>query len=74
MPWAAWARSWRCGPDAKSPAATKHVEFVLASSQTAEQIAAKCRIPTIVEEVTVELLLEPSAGSSTAGAVDADAA
>ncbi|HJX00022.1 MAG TPA: Hpt domain-containing protein, partial [Terriglobales bacterium] len=29
-------------PDAKSAAASKHVEFVLASVQTAEQIIAKC--------------------------------
>lgn len=43
-------------PDAKSAAASKHVEFVLASVQTAEQIAAKCKIPTIAEEVAVELL------------------
>ena len=40
-------------PDAKSPAASKQVEFVLASVQSAEQIVAKCKIPTIVEEVTV---------------------
>ena len=43
-------------PDAKSPAASKHVEFVLASALTTEQIAAKCRIPTITEEVTLELM------------------
>jgi two-component system chemotaxis sensor kinase CheA len=48
-------------PDIKSAAATKHIEFVLASVQTAEQIAAKCKIPTIVEEVTVEMLLAASA-------------
>ena len=47
-------------PDAKSPAASKHVEFVLASARTGEQIAAKGRIPTIAEEVTVELMLAPS--------------
>ena len=47
-------------PDAKSPAASKQVEFVLASAQTSEQIAAKCRIPTIAEEVTVELMLAAS--------------
>jgi len=47
-------------PDAKSPAASKQVEFVLASGQTVEQIAAKGRIPTIAEEVTVELMLAPS--------------
>jgi two-component system, chemotaxis family, sensor kinase CheA len=48
-------------PDPKSPAAAKQVEFVLASVQTAEQIAAKCKIPTIVEEVTVETMLAASA-------------
>jgi two-component system chemotaxis sensor kinase CheA len=47
-------------PDAKSPAAARHVEFVLASVQPAEQIAAKGRIPTIAEEVSAELLLAPS--------------
>jgi two-component system chemotaxis sensor kinase CheA len=47
-------------PDAKSPAASKQVEFVLASGQTVAQISAKGRIPTIAEEVTVELLLAPS--------------
>jgi two-component system chemotaxis sensor kinase CheA len=48
-------------PDPKSPAASKHVEFILASMQTCDQIAAKCKIPTIVEEVTVEVLLKASA-------------
>jgi two-component system chemotaxis sensor kinase CheA len=48
-------------PDAKSPAASKQVEFVLASVQTAEQIAAKCRIPTITAEVTAELMLAAAA-------------
>src|SRR5450755_4145984 len=47
-------------PDAKSPAASKHVEFVLATAHTVEQITAKGRIPTISEEVTIELMLEPS--------------
>ena len=48
-------------PDAKSPAASKQVEFVLASVQTADQIAAKCRIPTITGEVTAELMLQATA-------------
>ncbi len=52
-------------PDAKSPAATKFVEFVLASSQTVEQIAAKGRIPTIAEDVTVELMLEAAVVAAT---------
>ena len=47
-------------PDIKSPAASKYVEFVLGTVQTADQIAAKCKIPTIVDEVTVELLLAPA--------------
>jgi two-component system, chemotaxis family, sensor kinase CheA len=48
-------------PDPKSPAATKFVEFVVSTMQTPDQIVAKCKIPTIVEEVTVEVLLPASA-------------
>jgi two-component system chemotaxis sensor kinase CheA len=48
-------------PDAKSPAASKFIEFVVATVQTPEQIAAKCKIPTIVEEVSVEVLLRANA-------------
>jgi two-component system, chemotaxis family, sensor kinase CheA len=47
-------------PDPKSPAATKFIEFVLATTQTSDQISAKCKIPTIVEEVTVELMMPAS--------------
>jgi two-component system chemotaxis sensor kinase CheA len=47
-------------PDAKSPAAAKQVEFVLASAQAVAQISAKGKIPTIAEEVTVEQILTPS--------------
>ncbi|MGH9496855.1 MAG: chemotaxis protein CheA [Candidatus Sulfotelmatobacter sp.] len=47
-------------PDAKSPAATKLAEFVLATSHPVEQISAKGRIPTIAEEVHIELLLAPA--------------
>src|SRR5258708_24112362 len=63
--------------DAKSPAASKQVEFVLASVQTAEQIAAKCKIPTIAGEVTVELLLDaavPVATPQSESLVPAEAA
>ena len=53
-------------PDAKSAAAARQVEFVLASVQTAEQIIAKCKIPTIAEEVTVEVLCQGAdSGCST---------
>jgi two-component system, chemotaxis family, sensor kinase CheA len=51
-------------PDRKSAAAAKQVEFVLASVQTAEQIIAKCKIPTIVEEVSVDMLLAGAAPGS----------
>ncbi|MGE5081919.1 MAG: hypothetical protein ACM3ND_03335, partial [Acidobacteriota bacterium] len=53
-------------PDAKSAAASKHVEFVLASVQTPQQIIAKCKIPTIAEEVTVDLLYQATSPGSQA--------
>src|SRR5579862_2025562 len=56
-------------PDAKSAAAAKQVEFVLASVQTAEQIVAKCRIPTIAEEVAVELLCAAAAPNAQTSVV-----
>ena len=56
-------------PDAKSPAASKQIEFVLASTQTADQIAAKCKIPTIVEEVAIELLYAAAAAPTPAPAL-----
>jgi two-component system chemotaxis sensor kinase CheA len=40
-------------PDAKSPAASKQVEFVVASARSQEQVTAKCHIPTITGEVSV---------------------
>jgi len=43
-------------PDAKSAAASRQVEFVFASVQTHEQIAAKCQIPTIAGEINVTLI------------------
>jgi two-component system, chemotaxis family, sensor kinase CheA len=43
-------------PDGKSPAASKQVEFVFASAQSKEQIAAKCHIPTITGDIAVTLI------------------
>jgi two-component system chemotaxis sensor kinase CheA len=43
-------------PEANSPAASKQVEFVVASRQPEDQIAAKCRIPTIASEISVTLM------------------
>ena len=42
-------------PDTKSPAASTRVDFVLASAQSPDQIAAKCRIPTIAGDVSLTL-------------------
>ena len=46
-------------PDAKSPAASKHVDFVIATNEAPDQIAAKCRIPTIAGDVAVKLIHAP---------------
>jgi len=51
-------------PDATSPAALKQVEFVVATNQPAEQIAAKCQIPTIAGEISVVLMPGMGAPSS----------
>ena len=61
-------------PDAKSAAAAKQVEFVLATVQTAEEITAKCKIPTIAEEVTVDVLYQGAAPGTQVPAVPAVAA
>jgi two-component system chemotaxis sensor kinase CheA len=55
-------------PDLKSPAASKQVEFVFAGSQALEQISAKARIPTITEDVHIELILAPHAVPANASA------
>jgi two-component system, chemotaxis family, sensor kinase CheA len=43
-------------PEANTPAASKQVEFLVASRQPEDQIAAKCRIPTIASEISVTLM------------------
>jgi two-component system chemotaxis sensor kinase CheA len=57
-------------PDAKSPAASKQVEFVFAGTQSREQIAAKCHIPTIAGEVSVSLIHAASSETVSAKIVD----
>ncbi len=49
-------------PDAKSPAASKQVQFVFATTQSKDQIAAKCHIPTIAGDILVTLIEAPAAG------------
>jgi len=61
-------------PDAKSAAASKQVEFVLASSQSEAQIVARCKIPTIASDVSVTLIQAPSiqAASPVGGSAGAE--
>ena len=58
----------RVRPDAKSPAATKQVEFLFASSQSEPQIIAKSRIPTIAADVTITLIAAASTAKAAAKA------
>jgi two-component system, chemotaxis family, sensor kinase CheA len=60
-------------PDLKSPAASKQVEFIFAGSQAIEQISAKARIPTITEDVTIELILAANPAPANAAAESAPA-
>ncbi len=43
-------------PEAGAPAATKQAEFLVATEKTAEEVSAKCQIPTIVASVKADLL------------------
>ena len=43
-------------PDLKSPTASRLLEIMFGSAQSKEEIATKCRIPTIADEVTVTLV------------------
>jgi two-component system, chemotaxis family, sensor kinase CheA len=43
-------------PDPKSTAASKQVEFVLASSESAETIVGRCKIPTIAGDVAINCI------------------
>jgi len=60
-------------PEAGSPAASKQVEFLIATDKTAEAISSKCRIPTIVASVKLDVLpgeVAPAAKRAHKGAVD----
>ena len=43
-------------PEAGSPAATKQVEFLVATEKSESEVVAKCQIPTIVATVKADLL------------------
>jgi len=45
-------------PEAGASQAERLVEFAVASDKTAEQIAAKCQVPTVISKVTVGLIAD----------------
>jgi two-component system chemotaxis sensor kinase CheA len=51
-------------PEATNPAASKEVSFLLASTLAPEEIAAKCRIPTIAADVAIELVARAEAAAA----------
>ena len=51
-------------PDSNLPQATKRVHLLLASARPAEQIVAKCRIPTVIAHVSVEEVRNSSSAKS----------
>src|SRR5882724_4085808 len=43
-------------PEAGSPASTQRLELLVASDKSADQLSARCRIPTVISSVVVELI------------------
>ena len=58
-------------PDAASTQAAKRLDFILAGNATVEQITAKCRIPTVIVEVKVEMLKRAQRARKAAAAAGA---
>jgi len=56
-------------PEPGSPASTQRLELLLASDQPADQLSARCRIPTVIASAVVELIkaAEPPAKKAAAG-------
>jgi len=65
-------------PEVGAPAATKQVEFLVATTKAAEEVVSRCQIPTIVASVKTDLLPgevaqpEDAAPKRIARAVQAD--
>src|SRR6185312_6320714 len=65
-------------PEDKSSAPTKQLEVLLASQHAQEAVSAKCRIPTVISTVDIEVVLTPqqtghSAAVEGSGAEDVPA-
>ena len=52
-------------PDSNLPQATKRIQILLSSAMMSDQIAAKCRIPTVVADVTVVEIANPKQTSES---------
>ncbi len=55
-------------PEAGSPASTQRLELLLASDKPADQLSARCRIPTVISSAVVEVIkaAEPPARKTAA--------
>jgi two-component system chemotaxis sensor kinase CheA len=61
-------------PEAKSPAASKHVEFVVATPFGHEPMVAQCHIPTITGDISVHPFQPAAAGTARATTSDQETA
>ncbi|HEY1799485.1 MAG TPA: chemotaxis protein CheA [Terriglobales bacterium] len=55
-------------PEDKSSAPTKQLEVLLASQHAQEAVSAKCRIPTVISTVHIEIILTPQQGEKISAA------
>jgi two-component system chemotaxis sensor kinase CheA len=59
-------------PEPGSPASAKHAELLVASDKSADQVSAKCRIPTVISKVGVVALKSKVTGKKPAAAPISD--
>ena len=60
MPSLAGAKSWARGRKRAPPKIRRKIELLLASEKTAEQVSAKCKIPTVISHVELETIAAPA--------------
>lgn len=58
-------------PEPGSSGSSKQVELLVASDKSADQVTAKCRIPTVITQVSVEVLKPTTPKGKKAAAVQA---
>ncbi len=57
-------------PEDKSSAPTKQLEVLLASQQAQEAVSVKCRIPTVISSVHIEIVLTPQQQAGNVSAAE----